>query len=236
MSREKRADSHGTLITDESRKIFDRNAVRRSKLARMASLLTRPARIVPQQKRASLRVESFLDAAAQIIAEVGFEAMTMTAIAERSDSAIGALYRYFPDKLAVARALLIRYALETDAHWASLISEASELDVEEFADRLVGLMAEFADEHPAYLPLISASIKIARDPAARQNLRDQFSKAFIAKNPKLSRERASLISNVVVQIMKGLISLYAATPARERASVIAEFKRVLTAYLEDVLR
>jgi AcrR family transcriptional regulator len=202
----------------------------------MASLLTKPERIVPQQKRASLRIESFLDAAAEIIADVGYEAATMTAIAERSGSAIGALYRYFPDKLAVARALLIRYAQENDQHWASLIEDAKELSLKQFADRLVGLMAEFAEERPAYLPLINAPIRFARDPAARQNLRDQFSKAFIAKNPELSRERAFLISNVVVQIMKGLIQLYAATPARERASLMAEFKLVLTAYLANVLQ
>jgi len=202
----------------------------------MASLLAKPERIVPQQKRASLRIESFLNAAAEIIADVGYEAMTMTAIAERSGSAIGALYRYFPDKLAVARALLIRYALEVDEHWSSLIKDAKELTLKQFADRLVGLMADFAEGHPAYLPLINAPIKFARDPAARQNLRDQFSRAFIAKNPELSRERAFLISNVVVQIMKGLIQLYAATPARERLSVMDEFRLVLTAYLAHVLQ
>jgi AcrR family transcriptional regulator len=202
----------------------------------MASFLTKPERIVPQQKRASLRIESFLDTAAQIIAEVGYEAMTMTAIAERSGSAIGALYRYFPDKPSVARALLVRYALETDKYWASLIEEASELSVQQFADLLVGRMAEFADNHPAYLPLINVPIKFTRDPSARQNLRDQFSKAFIARSPKLSRERSLLIANVVVQIMKGMIWMYAAVPAREHDQVVSEFKRVLTDYLDDVLK
>ena len=198
--------------------------------------MTGSERIIPQQKRASLRIESFLDAAADIVAEVGYEAMTMTAIAERSDASIGALYRYFPDKIAVARALLVRYALEVDSHWASLIEDAKEIGVEEIASRLVGLMADFAEEHPAYLPLINAPIKFARDPATRQNLRDQFSRAFIAKNSELSRERAFLIANVVVQIMKGLISLYASSPVRERSAVTTEFKRILTAYLTEVLR
>jgi len=203
---------------------------------RVFSLSSTLARIVPQQKRASRRIDSFLDAAADIVAEVGYEAMTMTAIAERSGASIGALYRYFPDKIAVARALLLRYAQETDTHWSSLVEEAKELSVEEFADRLVGLMAEFAAEHPAYLPLIAAPIKFVRDASVRQNLRVQFSRAFIAKNPALSRERALLIANVVVQIMKGLILLYASTPVRDRVMVIAEFKRVLTDYLDDVLQ
>ena len=202
----------------------------------MPSTSAKPVRVVPQQERASRRIQSFLDSAADIIADIGYEATTMTAIAEHAGAAIGALYRYFPDKPAVARALLVRYAQQVDEHWASLIQEARELGLRDFACRLVGLMADFADAHPAYLPLINAPIKFARDPAARQNLRDQFSKAFTARRPDISRERALLIANVVVQLMKGLISLYAATPVRERSAVIAEFQRVLTAYLDDVLR
>ncbi len=201
----------------------------------MASTLSRPVRAVPQQKRASLRVQSFLDAAAAIVSEVGYEAMTMTAIAERSGAAIGALYRYFPDKLAVARTLLVRYAEETDEHWSSLIEEAPELSVIEIADRLVGMMANFTEEHPAYLPLINAPIKFQRDPAARQNLREHFASAFMAKNPGLSSERAQLVANVVVQIMKGMISLYAAMPKRDRAMVSAEYKQLLADYLKNVL-
>jgi len=198
--------------------------------------LSMPERVVPQQKRASRRVESFLDTAAEIVAEVGYEAMTMTAIAERSGASIGALYRYFPDKTAVARALLLRYAQETDLHWASLIEEAKGLSVDEFAGRLVGRMADFAAEHPAYLPLIAAPIKFARDASVRQNLRSQFARAFVAKNPALTRERALLIANVVVQIMKGLISLYASMPMRDRDMVNAEFKRLLAHYLDDALQ
>ena len=201
----------------------------------MASLPARPVRIVPQQKRASLRVESLLDAAAAIVSEVGYEATTMTAIAERSGAAIGALYRYFPDKPAVARALLTRYALQVDAHWSSLIEETGGLKVDEFADQLVGRMAEFADEHPAYLPMINAPIKFVRDPAARQELRDHFSRAFRARNASLSSERALMVANVVVQLMKGMISLYAAMPKRDRIMISDEYKRLLKDYLQDVL-
>ena len=136
----------------------------------------------------------------------------------------------------MARALLLRYAQETDAHWSTLTDEAKELTTEAFAKRLVGMMAEFTEQHPAYLPLIAAPIKFAREAAVRQNLRAQFSRAFIAKNPALSRERALLIANVVVQIMKGLVALYASTPARERELVTAEFQRLLADYLGDVLQ
>ena len=68
----------------------------------MPSNLSNSVRVAPQQERSSRRLASFLDAAAELFAEVGYEATTMTAIAERSGSSIGALYNYFPDKQAVA--------------------------------------------------------------------------------------------------------------------------------------
>ena len=58
----------------------------------------------------------------------------------------------------------------------------------------------------------------------------------MARNSGLSYERAFLAANVVVQIMKGFIALYAATPAREREAIVAEFRQVLAAYLGRILR
>ncbi|MGH9824396.1 MAG: TetR family transcriptional regulator, partial [Blastocatellia bacterium] len=62
---------------------------------------TTPRRI-PQQKRGQRRVAGFLRAAASVIAEMGYEQATMSAIAERASSCIGSLYQFFPNKAAVA--------------------------------------------------------------------------------------------------------------------------------------
>src|ERR1700677_4582374 len=91
---------------------------------RMPSNLSNSIRIAPQQDRSSRRLASFLNAAAELFAEVGYEATTMTAIAERSGSSIGALYNYFPDKQAVALTLLGQYAQEMEEQWRPLIEQA----------------------------------------------------------------------------------------------------------------
>jgi AcrR family transcriptional regulator len=62
----------------------------------------------PQQKRSQERVERILDAAVFVFDEVGFEAATMNAIASRCNTAIGSLYQFFPDKLAIFNALELR--------------------------------------------------------------------------------------------------------------------------------
>jgi AcrR family transcriptional regulator len=177
-----------------------------------------------------------LDVAATIIAEVGYDAMTMTAVAERARASIGALYRWFPDKAAIAQALRSQYALELRAKWGPLIESSKNLSVPEFAEALVDQMVAFCRERPAYLPLHAAPIQFVRDPAARRNLRDQFAELFHAYNSEISTERALVVANVSLQIVKGLINLYGETPEDQRDAVTQEVKTALTLYLSCSLR
>ena len=203
---------------------------------RMASVSSNVKRRTPQQERASRRVTALLETAATVFAEVGYEAATMTAIAERSGASIGCMYQYFPDKAALANALHSQHGEEIGQHWAPLIQSAKELTIPQFVDSLIERMVEFVKARPAYLPLLAAPIKLTRNPVARQKLRDQFAEAFIKKNPALSKEKALLAANVVLQILKGMVTLYAEASTKGRTDVIAEFKQVLLSYLDKLLR
>jgi hypothetical protein len=55
----------------------------------------------PQQQRGKQRVEKILIAAAEVFAEAGFAAATIQQIADRSNTAVGSIYQFFPDKLAI---------------------------------------------------------------------------------------------------------------------------------------
>jgi AcrR family transcriptional regulator len=54
-------------------------------------------------------VERILDTCAELVAEVGYDALTTTTLARRAGVAIGSLYQFFPDKRAVVRALTQRF-------------------------------------------------------------------------------------------------------------------------------
>jgi AcrR family transcriptional regulator len=47
------------------------------------------------------RTRAFLDTAFTIVSEEGFDALTMQRLADQTDAAIGAVYRYFPSKSAL---------------------------------------------------------------------------------------------------------------------------------------
>ena len=75
----------------------------------------------PQQKRSQERVEKILDAAAIVFDEVGFEAATTHAIASRANTAVGSLYQFFPDKLAIFNALELRHVERVYVIWERLL-------------------------------------------------------------------------------------------------------------------
>jgi len=65
-------------------------------------------RNVPVQRRSADRMEALLDAAAHLIDEGGIDAVTTTAVAYRSGSSVGVLYRYFPNIDSLLRQLAQR--------------------------------------------------------------------------------------------------------------------------------
>ena len=202
---------------------------------RVPSISSSSVRAAPQQERSARRLEGFLASAAKLFAESGFEATTMQAIAERSRSSIGALYNYFPDKQSVAVTLLRSYSEELASRLRSLMEESKKLSVAEFAGSFIDCIADFMRERPAWLNLHAAPIGFRRDPAARKALRSTIAHAFRRKNPSLSSERALLVANVAVQIVKGMKNLYVESEGKTQALVAAEFRKVLASYLEGVL-
>ena len=201
----------------------------------MPSISSSPVRVAPQQERSARRFAGFLDAAAELFAEVGYEAATMTAVAERSGSSIGALYNYFPDKQSVAFTLLNQYSQELEAHWKPLMQQVEAVTHGEFADTFIERITEFVQRRPAYLKLLAAPVRFRRDSATRRASRVAIANAFQAKNPTLSIEEALLAANVTLQMVRGMMTIYGEADLKGKNLVVAEFKKVLTLYLGTVL-
>ncbi len=191
-----------------------------------------PTRREPQQDRAAKRVERFLEVAEELFVEVGFEATTMTAVAERSGSSIGALYSYFPDKTSLADALLLQYRSQIMALWTPLLEHIGVLTDKQFAGQLIERLIDVVTAHPAYLQLPTSGIKFRRDPAARRGLREAIANALRKKSPALTREDAMLCANVLIQMIKGMKTLYTEAAPKDRQHIIDEYQQVMALYLK----
>ena len=201
----------------------------------MPSISSSPIRVAPQQDRSARRLAGFLQAAAELFAAVGYEATTMQAIADRSDSSIGALYNYFPDKESVAATLRQQYSEDLHSRVKSLMVESNNLSAVRFAESFIDCITDFVKDRPAWLNLVAPPFSFHRAQSARKALRSTIADAFRRKNPFLSPERALLAANVTVQIVKGMTTLWREAEAKSRDLVAVEFRKVLTSYLQGVL-
>jgi AcrR family transcriptional regulator len=71
----------------------------------------RQVRTEPIQQRSAARLSALLDAAAEVVDEVGFDRITTAMVAERAGASIGTVYRYYPDRVAVLEGLRERAVL-----------------------------------------------------------------------------------------------------------------------------
>jgi AcrR family transcriptional regulator len=203
-----------------------------------------PARLAeprrqPQQERGERRVEEILDAAAAVIAEVGVEAATTNAIAERAGSSVGSLYHFFPNKEAIVLGLAARYESEMkQLNQAAMQGEADKLPVALMAEGIVMPLAGFMERNPAYMPVFYAT----RDPHNPGCMTDELSKTIVGlverlmarRSPHVAPAHRHLQASVAVELVHRMLEYAWQSPPAERRGIVGELKRLLTLYSDMI--
>jgi AcrR family transcriptional regulator len=114
----------------------------------MVSAVSTPRR-APVQRRSTLRVERMLDAAADLLEELGPESLSTSAIAARAGVSVGSLYQFFPDKHAVAEAL----ARRSFERFSQQLADVQAGSWEEVVDQVVDTYVAFSRSEPGFLVL-----------------------------------------------------------------------------------
>ena len=106
----------------------------------------RATRRAPVQRRSALRVERMLDAASELLDEVGAEGLSTSAIAARAGVSVGSLYQFFPDKHAVAEAL----ARRSFERFSRRLLELRAATWQEAVDQVVDTYVAFSRTEPGF--------------------------------------------------------------------------------------
>jgi AcrR family transcriptional regulator len=177
---------------------------------RMGSTLSTRDRqpLQPQREVGRQRVAELLEAAAAVIQERGLEAATMAEIAERADARIGSLYRFFPNKEAVAEALMQHYAEILQAEYAAIQARSGEVGPTELADILIDLLVKLYPQTRAVAALLDSRTD-------RTEIRRRFrgltlagvKGALQACAPGLDDGEADDIAAVVLNNMKTMVGM-----------------------------
>jgi AcrR family transcriptional regulator len=181
-----------------------------------------------------------LDAAEDLLAREGVEALTTTRIAAEADVAVGSIYQYFPDKATIVDALAGRYLDEFEA----LMAEQADRAIEEgwddrLVDRLIDAYADRYRREPGY-----RALWFGRHLSSELREADRRNKAALADGV-----RRILLGTGMVRDAKGLRTACRAavlcadamlveafhTEAKGEPALLKEAKRILRCHLADVV-
>lgn len=195
----------------------------------------------PKQKRGRERVEKILLAAAQVFAQVGYATATIQQIADRSDTAVGSIYQFFPDKLAIFHALEAEHLQQIEAVKTELVSKDLRRPLVELIGEMVDVHARYF-EHPipqiVYLQYFLAPIPglfALFDDNYEWSIINEFADLCQYRNPDLSRAKSLLIAEVFHRSYNGMILTALKSDRAHRQELYAELKNLLCAYLDPYL-
>ena len=167
-------------------------------------------RRTPRLARGRLRIESILDAAEAVLAEVGYEAITTNAIAVRAATSIGSLYQFFPNKEAILHALGLRYLERMQETFAPLLSPAAAAwPLEVQVDRIVDALDRTQQASPAFkmlfcMPNLAPDLAAA-DSAMHDGFVSGLDGVLAARRPDLDPARRILIARIAVLTAEALM-------------------------------
>ena len=191
----------------------------------------------PQQARSRETFDTILKAAAELLEEVGWDGFNTNLLSERAGHRVSAIYRYFPNKLAIASALAENVVTEWEALFSDFDEQLTRLgDIRVawrlYLDRFMKSLHENKGAS-AILRAMQASPELrAIDQAAIRRLSAEFG-AIVRKHiPHLDANRAATVSRLMLETALSVIEVAQDASAEEAASLLAELEQMHIAYYD----
>lgn len=194
----------------------------------------------PVQKRGQQRVDAILDAAEAVFSEMGVEAGTTNAIAERAGASVGSLYHFFANKEAILQALTLRYAesmqnllqreLRMDEPWVPLDALFSQM-IQSFAC--------MDDVHPGYLAVCRAtdSASGGKSPISLQmeaHMQSLVRTLLSRRMPGIPEDDAARHAALSVVVVHSVLDHAGSVTEPLRSGILAALVDMLVRYFEPI--
>lgn len=192
-------------------------------------------RTEPTQRRSTQRLDALLDAAAELVDEVGFERLTTQMVAERAGASIGTVYRYFPDRVAVLHGLRERSIDRYRARVAAQLAERHLKTWWELVETAVDALDALYREEPGFTVVHAADRELSDDgeePEFASRMVRVLAAEFggVADTPEL-RFRFG----VAMELVEALVHRAHTRDVQGDPRYIEEAKRVVRGYLAEYL-
>ncbi len=191
-------------------------------------------RRTPVQERSKDRVNLILSVAAEVISEVGVEGAKTSEIARRAGISLASLYRYFPNKSAIVKAIAEQHIEKLDKQMKSFVQD---FDLEHGFDQLIDTYARFYREEPGYKEIWSGveampelqELDLGQLYDNAQDISEKAREVF----PRMDQDRLWLICVMLPRICSGTLRLAMNMDEPKAAMMLQELKLMLKAYLRE---
>ncbi|ANS64177.1 TetR-family transcriptional regulator [Streptomyces lincolnensis] len=194
-------------------------------------------RRAPVQRRSAERLTRILDACADLLDEVGYDALSTRAVAQRAEVPIGSVYRFFGNKRAMADALaernLERYTERVTARLKDAGDGGWRVAMDAVLDEYLAMkrtapgfsLVDFGNQIPVGARHTEPNHRVA------DRLTDLLS-GYLVRTPDDDLRRVFLIA---VETADALVHLAFRMAPEGDERIIAETREMLRAYLARVL-
>lgn len=190
-------------------------------------------RRMPVQERSAARVQRMLDAAAELLDEVGYEATTTSLIATRAGVSVGSLYQFFPDRAAVLKALATRSFERFSEQLQARLEARPPQRWQDAVDAVVDVYVAFSRSEPA------AKVLSFGGPVDRHMLDPEDDNNAVVAQVLSTLLPASavdpLVLRVAVEAADGVLDLAFRLDPDGDPAVAEQAKRLVCAYLAEHL-
>lgn len=195
----------------------------------------------PRQKRAIKTYARVLDVAARLLEEEGVERISTNLIAEKAGITPPTLYRYFPNKYAVLRALGDRLMQEQNEIFERYLARAGDsiaAQIEGTYDILIETL-RVTEQHPGGLSIMRAlravpTLQQVRL-ASHHQVTDEWAKHLSTLFPKVSRTELWIKARLTVDIGYAAIEMAMEEQKISSETVLREATTAITAYWQEII-
>ena len=183
----------------------------------------------PRQQRSLERIEALLDTAEAVFREHGYDNATTNLIAEEAGVPVGTLYRWFPDKAALAEGLAARYLTQLTKTYEALITSAPpQTGLLRTGIRELG---QVVAENPALPVIFSAAGTSATGSLLRDTLQGAIELIIRTRVPTVDDDDLLRIGQMLTTVTFAVLGDALRLPADEYATAVDDFSDLVIAWL-----
>lgn len=193
----------------------------------------------PTQQRAQTRLDKILSVAETMMLERGFDEFKMNQLSQLAEVNIATIYRYFPNKTAIAMDLLDRYLESYRQQLSSQLHNIKIKSIEQVVDLLVEGYLAFFQDNPAFVSIWKGlsgtqtfKKKDVEDSRHNSCLLCELVKPHF---PDVQEARLSEALFLICEMTGNLMPTILVLDADEAQSFKNHLKKMISGYMKDLL-